>query len=258
MSKHKTAQKRLGKNMRTRSLRAKQRAVALEMVRDLGEVADPFEAERWASWLHGKMWEQRYKAPPTRHLDWALVLGAQIADDIAQLGDPAAKAALHALAWADQGPFGALCEKLISDLADVETPAWALEIGRVELVRAAIDERPDEGGVVIFDVRRHDKRHTLSVLISGASGGIAKHLALMDDFERLPVAGGTASRDGSEFWFVPLDVTRACARARQALVRTDAAEDADVDENYYAHRAMALARISPYLLESSKEEQLAA
>lgn len=245
--------------MRTRSLRAKQQAVAQEMVRDLGEVADPFEAERWASWVHGKMWEQRYKAPPTRHLDWALVLGAQIADDIAQLGDSSAKAALQALAWADQGPFGALCEKLITDLADVEMPRWGLEVGRVELARAAIDERPDEGAVVIFDVRRRGKRpHTLGVMISGASGGIAKHLSLMDNFDLLPVAGGPKIRDGSPFWFVPIDVARACRRVHAALLATDAAVDPDVDENYYANRAMAMARIAPHLLRASPAQKLVA
>lgn len=259
MSTTKQARKRSGQMMRARSLREKQRAIALEMVRDVGRVADPFEAERWASWVHGKIWEQRYKAPPTRHLDWALVLGAQIAEDVAELGDGDAKACLHALSWADQGPFGALCEKLISDLGEIELPAWAERIGDVELSRAAFDRREGDATIVLFDVRRDGSDpHTLAVYVDERHGGIARHLHLMLPFEEMPVAGGGNARADSPFWFVPADVGWACREAQRAVGLTDAAEDPPLGEIYAENRAMTLARVAPYVDHATQEDQLAA
>lgn len=241
--------------MRAKGLRAKQRRVAREMVEDVGRVADAFEAERWASWVHGKMWEQRFKAPPTRHLDWALVLGAQVADDIATIGTPAAKGCLYALSWADQGPFGALCEKLISDLAAIETPEWAERIGDTRLTRAAADSRPGDGKVIVFDVqRRGDTPHTLCAYIDDTRGGIAKHLQLLHPFHELPMAGTRGARpDDAGMWFVPTDVRRACHAVREAIELTDNTEDPPLGEVYAENRAIALARIAPYLLESISE-----
>jgi hypothetical protein len=251
MSNQTQARKQRGQNMRAKGLRAKQRRVAQEMVEDVGRVADAFEAERWASWVHGKMWEQRFKAPPTRHLDWALVLGAQVADDIAALGTRAAKGCLHALSWADQGPFGALCEKLVSDLAGVETPDWARRIGDTRLTRAAADCRPDEGKVIVFDVqRRGDPPHSLCAYIDDTRDGLAKHLQLLHPFHELPMAGTREARPDDEgMWFVPTGVRQACGAVRAAIERTDDTEDPPLGELYAENRAMALARIAPYLRE---------
>jgi hypothetical protein len=259
MSNSKQARKQAGQNMRMRRLREKQREIAAEMVRDVGRVADPFEAERWASWVHGKIWEQRYKAPPTRHLDWALVLGARIAEDLAEIGTADAKACLYALSWADQGAFGALCEKLISDLGHVEMPAWAHRISEVELVRAAADQRPGDATVLLFDVRREgNDPHTLCVYVDERHDGIAKHLHLMLPFEEMPVAGCAASRQDSPMWFVPVGLGWACRQARQAVQRTDEDDDPPIGEIYAENRAMTLARVAPYVVEAAGESRLAA
>jgi hypothetical protein len=246
MSERTTAPKQGAKNMRDADLRVKQRRVAREMVQDLGGVADPFEAERWASWLHGQMWEQRYKVPETRYLDWALVLGVTVAEDIAAIGDGAAKAALSALSWADRGPFGALCDKLMSELPHVRTPDWATRIGQVQVVRAAADRRPGEGEVILFDVRRDDDRqaHSLCVYIDETLGGIAKHLRLLHPFDE--VTAGEAAADDPTMSFIPVDLGWACRSVAKAVAATDAAAGATVSDGYADNRAMALARIAPY------------
>jgi hypothetical protein len=223
--------------------------MARETCRELGRVADAFEAERWGSWFHGRMWDQREKVPASRHLDWAFVLGAPLADEIAAVGDGAAKAALMTLAWLDGGPLGALCRDLEANLDDVETPAWADGIGTAELTRAATSRSPGDGEVLVFDVQRPgDEPHTLVVYIDELNGGIAKHLRLLRGFDE--VAGllqPSPSRLGSSMSFEFVDLTWACDQAQTAIELTDGEEDPPLAEFYADHRAIALARLAPYL-----------
>jgi hypothetical protein len=183
-----------------------------------------------------------------------------VAEDIADIGTPEAKACLFALSWADQGPFGALCEKLITDLGQIETPLWATRIGTTRLARAAADQRPGDGKVIVFDVqRRFSDPHSLCVYIDEIRGGIAKYLRLLHPFHELPMAG-TPGADPSDdgMWFVPVDLRWACREVQTAVELTDETQDPPVDEWYAENRALTLARIAPYLLQSPQPEQVAA
>jgi hypothetical protein len=221
--------------------KSKQAAVRM-MCDEVGALDCPLHVECWTSSLLGQLWELRVKLESSwDEVDWALVLGGPIVEDIAAHGGRGAKLILSAIERIDPGGLGPLCGELSDRMREDLLPDWACEIGSATVVQAT-SVGSGLGEVTMFLESRgagHEP-HTIAVFVDHRRGGIAKHLGLLQPIESLDYqmlrSGSSAAASK------PLDPVLACERLHDAITRTDATVGPPVGEDFAGLRALALAR----------------
>lgn len=231
------------------------------MCQALEQIDEPLEAERLASRLHGRMWELRRGATTPLQPNWSFGLGAPFARELARIGGTGAKGLLLAYGHLAPPRLMRLCRELANDLG-VPAPPWAEDIPTAELTRAAVSRRrPGEDEAVMIEFRRDPHQaFALAVFIKATKGGIAKHYALVKPFDAFAQLGdpdGDFSADGISF--SPIAADAACERVSLAIDRADDVDPGLINvSSAKDFRALALARIRPYLDQPAAEPRPAA
>jgi hypothetical protein len=221
--------------------KSKQAAVRM-MCDEVAALDCPLHVEWWTSMLLGQLWELRVSFEPSwDEVDWALVLGGPLVEDIATHGGRGAKLILSAIERIDPGGLGLLSGELSDRAPEDLLPDWARGIGSATVVQAtSVRSGPDEVAMFLESGGAGHEAHTFAAFVDYRLGGIAKHLGLVPPIKSLDYemfrSGGSAVAPRA------LDPVDACERLHEAITRTDAIFGPPVGENFAGLRALALAR----------------
>jgi hypothetical protein len=256
MSQKHARQSRVQARSACRSRERQKRDVTLQMLHDVDRMETTLELEWWASWLFGEMWRRRARVPADCQESWELVLGAPIVEDMAAVGGRAGHRALTALARFDRGELGSRAFDLACGLREAapddewELPDHIRRVGRATITQAEVTVPDPDGEALFLESRSGDEEPTtLAVFIDARLGGIAKRLGLVRsldeiaEIERREQGGSPYRPDRYELSNrVVLDPVEGCRRLRDALLLTDLLLWPPVEDDYIAHRALALSR----------------
>jgi hypothetical protein len=218
------------------------------LCRQAETVGEPLEFERWASYMLGWMWEERWQAKRAGQPNWAFGIGAPIVRQIARIGGDGALGLLRTFAWLDgDGRLAWLCHELAADLNSATVPEWATELPFCEIRGAMVARRAGQGSAVMIDCHRGSRyqAHSINIMIDDRQGGIAKRGALGVSFAEMRERGFSAS-DGRDLGWEPIELTEAADLIKEAVDLTDSRRHPTVGEDFTGVRALALARIRPF------------
>jgi hypothetical protein len=211
------------------------------IVRDAENLGSVYEAEYFVSSLLGQLWERRGTAPPLEGFDQDLILGAALAQDLAEHRGRGGRLVLHAIGRLAVDGLGALGAEL-ARLVDEELPVWANDIGRSKVTSALCASVPGDGVAILLEVAGVGMvDHGVAIFIDERQAGIAKHLGLVLGKDQTP------PDFENELGGVPIDIRDAAQRVLDAISVTDSQPDAPVGETFAQLRTIAIARAASAL-----------
>jgi hypothetical protein len=208
---------------------------------ELLDVANPLEAEMWASVMLGLS----YKRPLPIDVQEELpkVVWGGVLDEAEHRADPATLAALHAVAAVADPDLAGEAARIAGELAErgIPEPPWADEIGRPEFVRAWTITEPYGDQVGYFAHFRYPGRpeHMVAATYDENLGGIIKD-ASAGELDLDPRATAEANPDVT---VGAIDPAELAARLRAAIASGDSFIDNDWTEDFRDVRALLLSRV---------------
>jgi hypothetical protein len=224
--------------------------LARRLADEAGELGAPLDAELWASELLGTFWaalgdltlEQADDVD-----DPALEFGGPLLELLARIGDRGAAIAIQALAVVDDGELGLVAKGVVEDQGlDViggQLPAWAADIGELEITQAAVIRESvfDDAVTVLLEGRHPDgELLAVSVLINHNYGGLAVDALAIESVDGVRLNSDDDDDEVEEFSLDPIDVGEAADLIDSAILQTDDTWDPPVTEEYWSARALAL------------------
>ncbi len=215
---------------------ARRRATIDAIASQAEALNDVYETECFVASLLGQMWERRARAPKLEGVEPDVVLYDRLVQDLAEHSGSGARLVVRGVGRLLGGGMGIRCDALLDGDA-VAPPQWAAEIGRSRVIAASVQRSPGAGEAILLEVRGAGMvDHAVAVFIDERLGGIAKHLGLVQPEAQRPADLARLSTRST-------DPRAACARVREAIVRTDAQPGAPVGERFAELRAIAVARV---------------
>jgi hypothetical protein len=223
--------------------------VARMIALSASEIDSALDAEAWAAHLLGTFREQRHGLafPDAVEVDPALLFGEPLVARLATFTDAGSAITLAAIAELDDGELGRLAgELLTSSPAAASAPAWIDQIGKAEIVGAAVISEAlfDDARTVLLESRHPDgETMAVGVLIDRNLGGLAKDVLLAESIEQVAGAMGHHSTgEEAELELKRVEPGVAAGLIRAAIARTDMTWDPPVDDDFWPGRAVALLR----------------
>jgi hypothetical protein len=237
----KTVRLTLTEGLNSEQRQTNRRRTISSIVREAENLGSVYEAEYFISSLLGQLWGRRGIAPPLEGFDQDLILGAALAQDLAEHGGRGGRLVLHAIGRLARGGLGALGAELARQV-DEELPVWGNDIGRSKATSAVCASVAGDGVAILLEVAGAGMvDHSVAIFIDDRRGGIAKHLGLVR-------GKGQRPRDAeSELGGEPIDVRNAGRRVLTAISVTDNQPDAPVGETFAQLRTIAIARAASAL-----------
>jgi hypothetical protein len=221
-------------------------ALARRMVREAEELTSPLDAELWASYLLGTMWERRTDLLLDEFEQYELVYGVPIVEAIAATKGPGARIALTAIAAVDDGELGPVARDLAGDLPRHESePSWLRYVGESTITSAAVmsEDIFDDGATVFLEARHATgETHAVGVYIDNNLGVMAKDILLADSIDSVAQAIRQNPPDAGDITLVEIEPGAAAAQTIVAMELTDTTLGPLVTENYAELRALAVLR----------------
>ncbi len=213
------------------------------LCRDATKIDRPFVLERWISGVLGRVWARRGPLPDLPAEDLMLVAGKPLLDACVCIGGVKGKTFLSAVAQIDRGQLGIVAGVLVGAIPRARVAPWMGQVGEpATITRAFSASGPEEEEAVLLQTDRTGvDAHMVAAFISGELGGIVKHLNVLRVVD--PTVDDTLGDARSRFREV--DPLLAADRVRVAIERTDDDLAASRGVEVSAHRAIALARITP-------------
>ena len=194
-----------------------------------------YETECFVSALLGQVWEGRARAPELVGVEPDVILYGRLAQDLAERPSRGARLVTAGIGRLLGGGMAILCDTLLEGDAD-PLPAWVSQIGASRVIAASSEISPGGGEAIVLEVRGAGMiDHGVAAFIDERLGGIAKHLGLIQPEAQRPADLASLSTRSA-------DPHAACARLREAIVRTDAQPGAPLGESFAEFRAIAVAR----------------
>jgi hypothetical protein len=213
------------------------------LCRDAIKIDRPFILERWISGVLGRVWERRAPLPDLPDEDLMFVVGKPLLDACVCIGGAKGKTFLSAVAQIDRGPLGLVAGVLADAIPKARVPPWMARVGEPTTITRAFSAAGagEEEAVLLQTDRTGVDAHMVAAFISGELGGIAKHLSVLRVIDPLR----DESLEDARSRFSEVDPVLAADRVRVAIERTDNDFAAPVGVEFSAHRAVAIARITP-------------
>lgn len=216
------------------------------LCRDAARIDRPFELERLVSAVLGRIWVRRAPLPDLPEDDLMFTVGKPLLDACVVIGGVKGKTVLAAISQIDRGELGVVAGALAGAVPKPRLPRWMPDVGRATITRAYSATAPEEEAVILRAERGRGDDHMIAAFLSDRLGGIAKQLGLLRPLDPLdPSIAAIGGRAESGLHFREVDPVLASGRVEAAIARTDEELAPPVGDDYWAHRALALARVSP-------------